>query len=166
MNRMVAVLLLLACLFPTCNSLASETWVVREDGVGPVKIGMSLLQLNAVLKRKSEPEDDGACFYVESCRHPHLKFMIIDGRLARIDVEEPGASTSTGIRVGDSASRVKHVYGSRVKIMAHQYIDSGHYLTIRSSSGKYGIRFETDQGKVIMFYAGAYQAIQYVEGCE
>jgi hypothetical protein len=92
--------------------------------------------------------------------------MIIDGRFSRIDVDGAGISTSPGIQVGDSDSRVKQVCGSRVKITAHQYIDSGHYLTIRSSDGKYGIRFETDQGKIVTFYAGTYQAIQYVEGCQ
>jgi len=150
----------------TGNSVASETWVVRFDGVGTVKIGMSLSQLNAALQRKSDPDDVGDCIYVESTKHPHLKFMIIDGRFSRIDVDGAGISTSPGIQVGDSDSRVKQVCGSRVKITAHQYIDSGHYLTIRSSDGKYGIRFETDQGKIVTFYAGTYQAIQYVEGCQ
>ena len=160
MPRINLVGRLLLCFCVSSNSLASDSLAVRFDGVGAVKIGMSLSQLNAALQRKSEPDDEGGCFYVESSKHPHLKFMIIDGRLARIDVEDPGASTSAGIQVGDSDSRVKQVYGSRVKITAHQYIDSGHYLTIRSSSGKYGIRFETDQGKVVTFYAGTYEAIQ------
>jgi len=31
---------------------------------------------------------------------------------------------------------------------------------------RYGIRFETDTGKILMFYVGTYEAIQYVEGCE
>jgi hypothetical protein len=162
-TRLICVVLSLAFLIG--NSAATETWVLRFDGVGPVKIGMSLSQLNAVLQRKSEPDDEGGCFYVESSKHPHLKFMIIEGRLARIDVEEPGAATSTGMQVGDSDSRVKQVYGARVKVTPHQYIDSGHYLTVRSSDGHYGVRFETDQGKITSFYAGRYEAIQYVEGC-
>jgi len=48
----------------------------------------------------------------------------------------------------------------------HKYIDDGHYLTIRSADRKYGIRFETEKGKITGFYAGLYSAIQYVEGCE
>ena len=40
------------------GSTAAETWVVRETGIGPVKIGMTLAQLNAVLKEKfSLPEN-------------------------------------------------------------------------------------------------------------
>jgi hypothetical protein len=29
-----------------------------------------------------------------------------------------------------------------------------------------GVRFETDKGKITTYYAGKYDAIQYVEGCE
>jgi len=53
-----------------------------------------------------------------------------------------------------------------MKVTGHQYIDTGHYLTVRSADGRYGIRFETDKGKIIEYYAGTYEAIQYVEGCQ
>ncbi len=91
--------------------------------------------------------------------------MIENSRVARVDVESPGVFTSTGIEVGDSEAHTKQVYGSGLKVEPRQYTD-GHYLTARSSDGHYGIRFETDQGKITMFYAGRYKAIQYVEGCE
>ena len=42
--------------------------------------------------------------------------------------------------------------------------EGGHYLTIRSPDQRYGIRFETEQGKVTNFYGGKYEAVQYVEG--
>jgi hypothetical protein len=149
--------------------LAADTWVVREDGVGPVKIGMSLSQLDAVLHERflmPPNKNDQGCFYANPKLHPYISFMIENGHLVRIDVESPGVSTSTGIRVGDWESHVQQVYGSRVKVEAHKYVDTGHYLTVRSSSGHYGIRFETDQGKITSFYAGTFEAIQYVEGCE
>ena len=53
-----------------------------------------------------------------------------------------------------------------MKVTAHTYVDDGHYLTVRSSDGHYGVRFETEKGKIIGYYAGTYEAIQYVEGCE
>jgi len=55
-----------------------------------------------------------------------------------------------------------------MKVSRHAYTgeEGGHYLTFRSSDGRYGIRFETDQGKITTFYAGSYAAIQYIEGCE
>jgi hypothetical protein len=150
---------------------AGDTWVLRDDGVGPVKIGMTVTQLGATLHRKVEEDDSGSysgsdtCYYVHEVGRNHVHYMIIDDRVVRIDVEERGIPTVTGIEVGDSEARVRRVYGSKMKVMAHQYIDTGHYLTVRSPDGRHGIRFETDNGKIIEFYAGTYEAIQYVEGC-
>ena len=92
--------------------------------------------------------------------------MIIDGHLVRIDVEAPGIKTSTRIQVGDSEGDVRKAYGSKVILSAHQYVDTGHYLTVRSADGHHGLRFVAENGKIAMFYAGTYDSIQYVEGCE
>lgn len=164
-TNVLARFLLCCCL--VTGALASDTWVVREDGVGLVKIGMSLSQLNMVLSEKfSMPanKDDRECFYVNPKKHPHISLMIENGRLVRIDVDSPGVRSSEGIQVGDSEEHVLKIYGARLKVEAHQYTD-GHYLTARSKDGHYGVRFETDQGKITTFYAGRYDAIQYVEGC-
>jgi hypothetical protein len=145
---------------------AADTWVVSQDGVGPVKIGMTLPQLNGALHEKfamPESKEDQGCFYVTATKHPQVSFMIEDKHLVRVDVDKSGVATTEGIQVGDSEEHVKHVYGSRLQVEPNHYTD-GHYLTLRS--GKYGIRFETEDGKVSTFYAGTFEAIQYVEGCQ
>ena len=151
-----------------CSSQTNADWVLREDGLGPVKVGMTKPQLNAALHEKlSEEGESGSesCYYLASHKHPHIGFMMIDERLARIDVNVANVPTFAGIRVGDTEAHVKKVYGPRLKIDPHQYIDDGRYLTVRSESGTYGVRFEIDKGKVVSFYAGKFDAIQYVEGC-
>ena len=152
------------------TSLSDNAWVIRQDGVGPVKIGMNLFQLSSLLHEKfsmPDSKDEQGCFYVEPTKHPQVGFMIVDGRLARIDVTEPGVPTTKGIQVGDSEAHALKVYGPRLKVEPHAYTrPEGHYLTLRSSNGRYGIRFETDQGKIVMFYAGRFEAVQYIEGCE
>jgi len=163
-------LLAVVAIVSISTSLASDVWVVREDGVGPVKIGMTLPQLNTVLHEKfSMPDnkDEQGCFYVDPAKHAHILFMIVRGRLARIDVDGAGVPTAEGIQVGDSEKRARQVYGPRMKVAPHAYTGpEGHYLTIRSSNGQYGIRFETEEGKIKAFYAGRFEAIQYIEGCE
>jgi hypothetical protein len=158
----------LLCLSLIVDSSAADSWVLREDGIGPAKIGMSLAQLNAVLhERFSTPTEEWEskeCFYVKPSRHPHIAFMIEDGRVTRIDVDAAGISTSTGVQVGDPESRALKVYGSKLKVEPAQYTD-GHYLTARSSDGHFGIRFETNNSKIESFYSGRYESIQYVEGC-
>ena len=150
--------------YTTC--LAADGWVIRQDGVGPVKIGMSLSQLNMALHEKfamPESKEDQGCFYVTASKHPQVSFMIENGHVVRVDVDKSGIATAEGVQVGDSEDKAKQVYGSRLKVGPHHYTE-GHYLTVRS--GNYGIRFETDEGKVSTFYAGTFEAIQYIEGCQ
>jgi len=122
-------------------------WVLRFDGIGAVRVGMTLGQVNAALGEKfSVPteEDEKTCFYVEPQRHPDTGIMMLEGRVARVEVFAPeeglhGTMTAAGIRIGDSEARVK-----------------------------YGLRFETDESderKVTSYYAGTFRAIEFVEGC-
>jgi hypothetical protein len=159
---------LLLCLSLIGGSFASDGWVVREDGVGPVKIGMTQAQLSATLHERLSEDESGSdnCFYVHARGHDHISFMILEGKLVRVDVDSPGIATFSGVQVGDSEAHARQIYGAKLKVTEHKYIDTGHYLTVRSADGNYGVRFETDKGRIIEFYAGNYEAIQYVEGCE
>jgi hypothetical protein len=165
-SRCLIVILVLASI---STVYADDPWMIREDGTGPAKIGMTLSQLKSVLGEKLRESDDGegsdTCFYVKPAKHPHVSFMIEKGRLARVDVDAPGIPTMEGIQVGDSESKALRVYGTGLKVEPHKYIDDGHYLTIRSRDGRYGMRFETEKGKITGFYGGRFEAVQYVEGC-
>ena len=144
--------------------------MLRFDGVGPVKVGMTISQVNSALGSNfSTPtvEDERECFYVEPKGHPDTGIMMLNGRVARVDVfapqgAAPTTATAAGARIGDSEKRIKRLYGTKVSVSQHHYTD-GHYLTIES--GKYGLRFETDNNRVTMFYAGTLAAIALVEGC-
>jgi len=151
------------------TSLACEGWVIRDDGAGPVKIGMSLSQLNTALHEKfamPKAKDEQGCFYGNAAKHPHVSFMIEGGRLARIDVDSAGISTMEGVQVGDSEKHALQVYGPTIKVEDHNHIPEGRYLTIRSKDSRYGISFEKDSGKIQTFYAGRFEAVQYVERCQ
>ena len=145
-----------------------RAWVVTENGAGPLRIGMSLAKINKLLNQNfSLPEDkeEQSCFYVDSPEHPGMAFMIMNGRLARIDVSSSGIFTSAGVQVGDSEERTLKAYGGRMQVEPHHYTE-GHYLTTKSATGHNGIRFETDEGKIVVFYAGSHSTIQLVEGCQ
>ena len=149
---------------------AAHEWVVHFYGTGPVKIGMSLAELNTALHEKflmPQDKDEQECFYVNLSKHPGIALMIEKGHVARVDVDRPGVSTAEGVKIGDSESRAMQVYGNKVKVEPHFYTaPEGHYLTVLSKNQRYGIRFETDQGKIAKFYAGQRRAIAYVEGCQ
>ncbi len=92
--------------------------------------------------------------------------MMLNGRIARVDIDNGVARTAEGIHNGDSEARARQVYGKRLRIEPHAYMpESGHYLTLFSPDRKYGIRFETEDGTIIRYYAGTIQAISFIEGC-
>lgn len=111
---------------------------------------MTLAELNSVLHETMlmpENRDDQGCFYVKPARHPHVSLMIEDGHLVRVDIDKSGTSTEEGVQVGDSEKKVLGVYPN-VKVENHKYNSAGNYLTVKSKDDRYGIRFETDKGKV------------------
>jgi hypothetical protein len=142
------------------------SWVLRIDGIGPVRIGMSVSQLSRVLQEKfTIPNDEQSCSFVSASRHPQVLFMIEDGRVSRIDVVRRGIPTERGIQVGDSERKALRAYGKALKVEEHAYAEEkgDHYLTLRS--GTYGLRFGTIGGTVKGFHSGRYSSVQYIEGC-
>ena len=58
------------------------------------------------------------------------------------------------------------MYGKRLKVAPSAYSGrEGHYLTVHSTDAKYGLRFEAYDGKIVGYYAGTAEAIEYMEGC-
>ena len=164
----VACLLAAAIAAPAADSTnTTNTWTVRPDGIGPVHVGMSLTELNRTLHTSfSKPKDpEQSCSYVKVPNHVGIRFMLLDGHVARIDVDNATTPTTEGIHNGDSEARAQQVYNKKLAVMPHKYEPTGHYLTEHTLDGKYGIRFETKDGKIIRYYAGEASAIELVEGC-
>jgi hypothetical protein len=98
---------------------------------------------------------------------PGIGLMILDGRVARVDIDSASIRTAEGIHIGDFEAHALQVYGTRLKAEPTFYVsDGGHYLTLLSNDRKLGIRFETADGKITRYYAGIANAISFVEGCE
>jgi len=153
------------------SGLASGEWRIDARGVGPLRFGMSLNQVNRLLKSHlHQPEvagidATGRYFTVELENHGDISLMFIDLRLARVDVDKPGLKTVGSIQVGNSASVVIQKVRPVPQVQQHFYVNTGLYLTSLALDGKRGIRFEVIDGKVSTYYAGLLTAIQQVEGC-
>jgi len=160
--------LLLALVVAASVCTASEDWSLRPTGAGPLRIGMSLSEVSAVLGEAvpvpTDP-DETSCFYVQPKVQSHLALMMVSGELARIDILDSSLRTSTGIAIGDPVARVKEIYGGSLDIQPHFYGSGEHYLTAFADDKRYAVRFATDSGKVSAIYAGWYEQVAYVEGC-
>jgi hypothetical protein len=166
--RSVITLLTITALWPG-TSQASDRWIAEFDRVGPIRIGMSPVELSSLLRQRFQMPDDPrerACVYVAVDRPKGLSLMFVDGQLARIDVTSREFPTAEGARVGDPEEQVKRRYGARLKVTPHHYTGpDGHYFTVPSDGGRLGLRFETYQGRVSVFYVGKFPQIEYVEQC-
>ena len=92
--------------------------------------------------------------------------MIIGNTVVRLEVKgDSKLHTFSGAAIGTTEEQLKKLYGSRLDIQPHKYVENGHTITVKSSGGDYGLRFETSAGKVTAMQAGPWEHLNYVEGC-
>jgi hypothetical protein len=165
--RTVKIVLLYLLLAPLA-CMAGE-WDLRMDGIGPLRVGMRFDAANARLGGGLQRTDPAllaskGCDQVLVPGHPQVALMFVDDVLSRIDVWGTDGRTDAGVMVGDPVQRVLDTY-PRAASAPHAYDDRERYLTARSRDGRLAIRFETKDGKIALFHAGRFKAVQFIEGC-
>jgi hypothetical protein len=148
----------------------ASDWRATMSGIGPIRIGMSESQLERVLGTRfpeTQDAEEDACRQVEAGPNwPGTSVMLLNGRVARIDVSQRGFFTLSGAAVGDTQASVLKRYNGRIYEQTHaQGVDDSKFLTMFSSDRRLGIRFETDGERVTSYYVGTAQAVQFPEGC-
>ena len=96
-----------------------------------------------------------------------LMLMLIDGRLARIDIEGPegrNQALANGLTIGSSVAEIKAVYGARAVATPNKYDEHGTNYEI-SLSDTVGVVLETSEDKVTTFRIGRHEEVRWVEGC-
>lgn len=138
-------------------------WTVTSNGVGPVRLGMRVPEVEAALGLTPGATGAGEC---EQRRLAgpvgEVVGMFIGHRLVRIDVVEPGIPTEAGVEAGDTATRVRERYPG-VQESPHKYTD-GQYLTV-TLDGNRRLIFETDGARVTRYRLGQMPEVEWVEGC-
>lgn len=145
------------------------------SGIGPVEVGMTLAEASAAAGTpiRTRPEDPFGpeCEYAYTAEVPEVAFMVIDGRIARVDVgHRPGrrVTTVSGVGKGDTEDAVKRTYPGRIRTGGHPYVPTGHYLVYEPADpalAHLGMIFETDGRVVTSFRAGMKGAVSQIEGC-
>ncbi|HEV7608961.1 MAG TPA: hypothetical protein VGO61_16580 [Steroidobacteraceae bacterium] len=150
-------------------AFAGTSWCLGMGGLGPIRAGMTVEQVLSLadfpgLERKTAA---GECWYLRYHGGPaDFDLMIIGGKVVRVELN--GASklgTFAGARIGSTEAQLKVMYGARLDVQPHKYDEAGHTITVKSSAGDYGLRFETSHGKVTAIQAGPWEHLNYVEGC-
>lgn len=148
----------------------STAWALDATSFGPVKVGITLAELNSVLGEQLAPayQISTTCDHVDPASFPDgVIVMIENDSVARFDVENPAVRTREGAGVGDLETAVVALYGSNIAVTPHKYTGpEGHYLTVTPPGDSlHLIIFETDGQKVLTMRAGRRPAVEYVEGC-
>jgi hypothetical protein len=160
----------------------SEDSKLAFDGIGPLKVGMTLAQASAAVGNPVEVNPEYVldnCAYAAASGGPKgLSFMVLRDaesdpwRIVRVDVDdESRITTVSGTGIGATEAQVKSTYGApgrtgKITVDNHEYVEGGHYITY-DDDGPAGLRmlFETDGQKVTRFRSGQQGPVGYVEGC-
>ena len=143
---------------------------LSEDGLGQLQIGMTLTEAVNMGLLNERPDLKPACDFVFPAVGAGIPdgvgVMVVEGKVARIDVDTGAVTTEDGAKIGDAEGRIKAIYGDDLQTRPHKYTD-GHYLIVKgdSASGGKEIVFETDGKSVTMFRAGRLPEVEWVEGC-
>ncbi len=160
----------------------SEDSRLRLDGIGPVKIGMTVAEATQAVGREVAVDPDSlfdaesTCGFAGVSGGPEdLLFMVLrddpkaEWKIYRVDVyQASGIATGGGIRIGATEDEVKQVYGDELKVEPHEYTGPvGHYLVLDVDGEGTGfmLLFETDGTKVTQFRSGNDEAVRAPEGC-
>lgn len=144
-------------------------WTIEATGLGPIRIGMSVEAVVRALDGAVDVSEGlGGCDYVIPRGWPEgISVMVVQGRVARIEVGQGTIETTAGARVGMREQAVRALYPGQVEVRPHKYTE-GEYLIVRPAgphAADHRIVFETDGSVVQRYRAGVLPAVEWVEGC-
>ena len=174
MKRLVSAIYLLTL----CGSLAAaaKAWQLNSRGYGPVKVGMTIAEAESAMGTKLHTLDDQGnisdrppwdeCDFVYPSKDSRVGvyMMVQGGRISHISAKSKEIHTPSGVRLGDAASKIRRLFGARLEIEGHHYLDNAFYYFVWETNRHYGVKFEIVDDTVESIDAGD-QTIMLVEGC-
>lgn len=155
-----------------CTPALTESSRLTTNSLGPVRVGLTMTEAEKISGRTfSKTKDrvnrpDGSCAYFNANGLSGVSFMFINGKVARIDVQNPKIMTLRGAKIGDSEAQVKALYPEQLKITPNPY-RGDHFLTFYPKDLKdrdYRLIFKTRKGRISALHSGKVPAVKYSEG--
>lgn len=148
---------------------AAGEWIVTPSGIGRIRVGMTVDELQRAAGDFPTPPAGAECTYVRPAGAPRgVSVMLANGRVVRIDVDSAGVRSDAGVAVGDSGVTVNQAYAGRITVTPHKYVAGGRYLTVRAASpadSTLRIVFESEAGRITRFRSGRIPEVELLERC-
>lgn len=144
------------------SSDMSDNLVLTKDGYGSYIIGDTLAETGLVLG--TNVPEQGNCLYATNGEDRDVLFMLIDEKLARIDVMEGDLSMPTGVGLGSSGDDVKSAYAGKLVVTPGKYEPTLEDYTVTFSETR-GAVFQVQNDKVQSYRVGQFPQVGWVEGC-
>jgi len=168
---LLAWLMLAPALCAAQEAAPRSGWRAGVEGIGPIRVGMSLDQARRAtgMEFTEEPDRNSdwlACHvaWLSSGGTIQLDFslMLERGLITRIDVASSEVATRSGVRVGDPDSSILHSYEGRLE--EERAADGTRYLTIYPKQS-HQLVFVSADGRITSFRVGLATAVHHEEGC-
>lgn len=156
----------------------SAAMKLTAQGYGPLRIGMSVAEIEAALGPDANPDAAGGpnpaeCDMFRPARAPEgLLVMVENGALTSVWLSRnTDVETDRALNIGDTAAEVKRVYGDAAVVTPHKYVSApAEYITVWTTSDREGpnargLTYEIGSDGRVKSIAGGGPSIQYVEGC-
>jgi hypothetical protein len=159
---------------PALSGRLTPGSAVTPTGMGPITFGMTVQQAERAgsVRLVGLGDHFGNCSYVvprgwklrvgNTVVDP-VAFMVISGRIFRVDVQSGSTPTSAGIRIGSTEPQIRQAYPGRVAVSHNIY--GTRQLTVVPAEAGYRIVFASDGKKVMYFRAGRLREVNAQEGC-
>lgn len=128
---------------PTDSLDASDR--LRLDGLGPVRVGMTVAQASAAAAQPLTPLGGSDCpRLAPASGRPDASFLLSAGRVVRVDVSgNSRVRTLSGVGIGTPADEVRRRYGARIVGEA-----DGQRLRFVGDDERFSVVFELGDGQV------------------
>jgi len=151
-------------------------WQLSEDGLGPIKIGMTVAQAEKAAQQKLALEPLGGLGVpvTEACRFAKFKtgpkdisLMLNNRKIVRIDVKNPEIKTTQGAHLGSTTQEIKKLYKGQTTVQPNKYVATQETVTVtpKEKTNSRLIFFGNDKNIIDMISAGRLPEVEYVEGC-
>ncbi len=156
---------------PSVERSGADCSVISTKGLCGVAFGMSAEEAVAAYPgglygpdASAEPASEGCyCLHVAENNYD-VGFMMLDGKVERIDARVPTLSTEAGAKVGMPFAEVEALYPD-AKRQPNKYMAPIEDLIADLGGGIFAIFEQDEAGAVRAFRVGRAPAAHFVEGC-